>query len=146
MRSRTRLLLGGKSATGFQVPAEIVEKLGSSERPAAVVTIDGPSVPQHGGVHGWEFMIPVRAEHRASAGAAGGDEVEADIKLDTKPRDVDVPVDFLRALDEYTDARRNFEALSYRGKRRFVLTILQAKIPRTRERRVAKAIRMLREG
>jgi Bacteriocin-protection, YdeI or OmpD-Associated/Domain of unknown function (DUF1905) len=146
LRSRTRLLLSGKSATGVQVPAEIVEKLGSSERPAAVVTIEGHQYRSTVASMGGKFMIPVRAEHRASAGAAGGNEVEADIKLDTKPRDVDVPVDFLRALDEYMDARRNFEALSYRGKRRFVLTILQAKIPRTRERRVAKAIMMLREG
>lgn len=124
MRSRTRLLLGGKSATGFQVPAEIVEKLGSSERPAVLVTIMGQQYRSAVASIGGTFMIPVRAEHRASDGAAAGDEVEADIKLDTKPRDVDVPVDFLRALDEYTDARRNFEALPYRGNRRFVLTIL----------------------
>jgi hypothetical protein len=84
---------------------------------------------------GGRFMIPVRGEHQASAGAAdaAGDDVETDIKLNTELRDVIVSVDFLRALDEYADSRPNFDALSYSGKRRFVLTIVHSKTPRTRQ-------------
>jgi uncharacterized protein YdeI (YjbR/CyaY-like superfamily) len=54
-----------------------------------------------------------------------------------------VPLDFLKALNEDANARQNFDALSYSGKRRLVLTIDQAKTSETRLRRIAKAIEIL---
>jgi hypothetical protein len=41
MRFRTTILQSGKTATGIQVPAEVVEALGSGKRPAVKVTING---------------------------------------------------------------------------------------------------------
>ena len=41
MRFRAVLELGGKTATGFRVPAEVVACLGTSKRPAVRVTING---------------------------------------------------------------------------------------------------------
>ena len=41
MRFRTIVELGGKTATGIEVPAELVESLGSGKRPAVTVTING---------------------------------------------------------------------------------------------------------
>ncbi|MEA2972949.1 MAG: hypothetical protein QOG82_1407 [Actinomycetota bacterium] len=41
MRFRTTLLLGGKTATGMEVPAEVVEALGAGKRPPVRVTIKG---------------------------------------------------------------------------------------------------------
>jgi hypothetical protein len=40
MRLRTKILQAGKTATGIQVPNEIVEGLGSGKRPAVRVTIN----------------------------------------------------------------------------------------------------------
>ena len=45
-----------------------------------------------------------------------------------------------------SEAKRFFDTLTHSQKQWYVLPIEQAKAPETRERRVAKAIAMLREG
>ena len=146
MRFRATIRLGGKTATGIQVPAEIVESLGSSRRPPVRVTINGHTYRSTVAVMGGQFMLPVSAEQRENAGVAAGDEVDVDIELDTEPREVTVPPDLAEALDGDADAKRFFEGLSYSHKRRHVLAIEDAKTAETRQRRVAKAVSMLREG
>jgi hypothetical protein len=42
MRFRTTIELGGKTATGFEVPEEVVTGLGRGKRPPVRVTIGGP--------------------------------------------------------------------------------------------------------
>ena len=146
MRFRATIRLGGKTATGIQVPAEIMESLGSSRRPPVRVTINGHTYRSTVAVMGGQFMLPVSAEQRENAGVAAGDEVDVDIELDTEPREVTVPPDLAEALDGDADAKRFFDGLSYSHKRRHVLAIEDAKTAEPRQRRVAKAVSMLREG
>ncbi len=146
MKFRAIVELGGKTATGIQVPPEIVAALGSSKRLAVQVTINGHTYRSTVAPLGGVFMLPVSAEVREATGVAAGDEVEVDVELDTTPREVTVPPDFAEALDGDVDARRFFDGLSYSNKRRHVLSIEEAKTAETRQRRIAKAISMLREG
>ena len=69
--------------------------------------------------------------------------VPDEVDVDTEPREVTLPPDFAEALDRDAEARRFFDGLSYSKKQRFVLPIEQAK---TRQRRMAKAVGILREG
>jgi hypothetical protein len=138
--------LGGKTATGIPVPEEVVTSLGSSKRPPVRVTINGHTYRSTLASRGGQFMLPISAENRSSAGVAAGDEVEVDIELDTAPREVTVPPDLAEALERDVDAKRHFEGLSYSQKQRHVLPIEQAKTAETRHRRIAKALSMLREG
>ncbi len=55
-----------------------------------------------------------------------------------------LPADLEPWLDD--DALRFFDSLSYSQQRRYVQPIEQAKMPETRERRIATAAQMLREG
>ncbi|MQA00791.1 MAG: DUF1905 domain-containing protein [Dehalococcoidia bacterium] len=146
MKFRTTLLLGGKTATGIEVPDEVVEGLGSSKRPAVRVTLGTyayrSTVARMGGV----YMVPVSAEHREAAGLAAGDEVDVELELDTEPREVDVPEDMAAALGQNADAKRFFEALSYSLKRWHVLQVEGAKTDETRQRRIDKSVAMLSEG
>jgi hypothetical protein len=146
MRFRATVQLGGKTATGIQVPNDVVTSLGSGKRPAVSITLKGytyrTTVAPMGGV----YMVPLSAEHRAGAGVAAGDEVDVDIELDTAPREVTVPQDFADALQGDADARRAFEGLSYSNKRRHILAIEGAKTAETRQRRTASALSALREG
>ncbi len=89
-------------------------------------------------------MIPLSAEHRAAAGLAAGDEVDVDLALDEEPRVVAVPPDLAEAMD--TETRRRFDALSYSRQRQHVLAIEDAKTPRTRQRRITKALDELGGG
>ena len=146
MRFRAMLQLAGKTATGFRVPEEVVAALGAGKRPAVRVTINGHTYRSTVAPLGGVFMLPVSAEHRASAGVAAGDEVDVDIELDTAPREVAVPPDFAEALDRDADARRHFDGMSYSNQRRYVLGIEEAKSAETRQRRIARAVGELREG
>ncbi len=146
MRFRTTIELGGKTATGFQVPPEVVAALGSTKRPPVRVTINGYTYRSTVAPMGGVFMLPLAAEHRTAAGVAAGDEVDVDLQLDTAPREVDIPPDFAAALRGDADAQRAFENLSYSNKRRHVLDVEGAKTAETRQRRIDKAVAALCQG
>lgn len=55
-----------------------------------------------------------------------------------------MPPDFAEALE--ADARRAFDGLSYSNKRRYVLSVQDAKTAQTRQRRIAKAVSDLGAG
>ena len=146
MRFRTTVDLGGKTATGMRVPADVVAGLGSHKRPPVRVTINGYTYRTTVAVMGGEFLLPLSAENRAGAGVAAGDEVEVDIELDYEPRVVSVPDDFAAALAGDAAAKQRFDALSYSNQSRHVIAIEQAKTPETRARRIEKALSQLRTG
>jgi hypothetical protein len=146
MKFRTTILQSGKTATGIQVPDEIVDALGSGKRPAVRVTINGYTYRSTVAVMGGAYMVGVNADNRAGAGVSGGDEVEVDIDLDTAPREVSVPADFAAALDAEPSARHTFDGLSYSNRSWHVLSIEGAKTDETRQRRIGKSIAALREG
>jgi hypothetical protein len=146
MRFHTEIIQSGKTATGIQVPPEIVASLGSSKKPAVMVTINGYSYRSTVATMGGAFMLPVSAEVRERAGVAGGDAVDVDVELDMEAREVTLPGDFAAALDADAEARRFFEGLSYSNRRRLVIPIEGAKSAETRQRRIEKTVGMLREG
>ncbi|MGP3931100.1 YdeI/OmpD-associated family protein [Nonomuraea sp. KM88] len=146
MRFRTRIELAGKTATGFEVPAEVVEELGGGRRPAVTVTIGSHSYRSTVATMGGRFMVPLSAENRQGAGLSAGDEAEVDIALDTAPRQVSVPADLAEALGRAPEARAFFESLSYSRQRRYVLLVEGAKKPETRRRRVADSVARLADG
>ena len=146
MRFRATLGLAGKTATGFRVPPEVIEELGSGKKPPVRVTIRGHTYRTTVAPRGDRYLIGVSAENRASAGVAAGDELDIEIELDTEPREVTVPPDFADALDAEPDARRFFDGLSYSQKQWFVLGVEGAMKAETRQRRIAKGVGMLREG
>jgi hypothetical protein len=146
VRFRTTIQQSGKTATGIQVPDEVVEALGSGRRPAVKVTINGYTYRNTVAVVGGVYMVGVSAEHRAGAGVAGGDEVDVDVELDTAPREVAVPADFAAALDAEPNARRTFDGLSYSNKSWHVLQVTGAKTDETRQRRIAKSVDLLKQG
>jgi Bacteriocin-protection, YdeI or OmpD-Associated/Domain of unknown function (DUF1905) len=146
MRFHATIALHGKSATGIEVPADVVAALGQGKRPKVTVTINGYSYPSTVGVMGGVSLIPVSADVRAKAGVAAGDEVDVDLVLDAGPRTVEVPADLAEALASVPAARQAFDKLSYSGQQRYVLGIEQAKTAETRGRRVEKAVTELAGG
>lgn len=146
MKFGTTVELGGTTATGFEVPAEIVAGLGTSKKPAVTVTINGTTYRTTVATMDGRFMVPLSAERRTAAGVAAGDAIDVDIELDTAPREVDVPADFAAALAAEPAAQTFFDGISYSNKRWHVLSIDGAKTAETRQRRIDKSITMLREG
>ena len=146
MRFHTTIQQSGKTATGIQVPDEIVAALEAGKRPPVTVTINGYTYRSTVAVMGGRFMVSVSAENRAGAGVAAGADVDVDLELDTAPREVTVPDDLAAALDGEPDARRTFDGLSYSNKSWHVLQVEGAKTDATRQRRIAKSVGLLKEG
>ena len=146
MKFRATVRSAGKTATGIEIPPEVVEDLGAGKKPPIRVTINGNTYRSTIASRGGRYMVGVSADNRAGARVSGGDEIDVDIVLDTAPREVSVPPDFAAALDAEPDARRTFDGLSYSNKSWHVLQIEGAKTDETRRRRIGKSVEALREG
>jgi len=146
MRFTTTIELGGKTATGFQVPPDVVAALGKGKKPPVNVTINGHTYRSTVAAYGDLYMLPLSAENRTAAGVAAGDTVEVELALDTAPRVVEVPEDFALAIAADPAAAAFWPTISYSNQRWHVLSIEGAKTPETRHRRIEKSIALLREG
>ena len=140
MGFRTTILTAGKTATGIEVPAEVVEALGASKRPPVRVTINGYTYRNTIAVMNGKYMVGVSAEHRAGAGVGGGDVVDVEIELDDAPRTVEVPPELAKALAKDKAAKATFDGLSYSKQRRHADGIASAKTDETRQRRLTKTL------
>jgi hypothetical protein len=146
VRFRATVELGGKTATGLEVPADVVASLGSGKRPAVYVTIGGHTYRTTVASRGGRFLVPLSAENRAAAGVTAGEEVDVDIQLDTAAREITVPGDLAGVLARESRAQRFFDGLSYTHRKEWVRWIEDAKKPETRDARIAKTIAALRAG
>jgi hypothetical protein len=144
MEFRATVVLGGKTATGIQVPDEVVEKLGSGKRPPVVVTIGGYSYRTTVAAYTGSYWIPLAAEHREAAGVAAEQEVDVAIEMDTAPREVTLPDDLAAAMDD--GARSAFDALAFTHKKEWVRWVEEAKKPETRTTRIEKTVAGLKAG
>jgi Bacteriocin-protection, YdeI or OmpD-Associated/Domain of unknown function (DUF1905) len=146
MRFRTTIELGGKTATGFPVPDEVVAALGAGRRPAVRVTIGSHTYRTTIASMGGRFLIPLSAENRAAAGVAAGDEVDVHIEADASTRDVTVPIDLAEALNRDQQARDFYDTLTYTHRKEWVRWIEDAKKPETRATRLMLTLDALRSG
>ena len=140
MRFRTTLELHGKTATGIEVPDDVVAALDAGKRPAVRVTVNGHTWRSTVAVMGGRNLVGVSAENRAAAGVSAGDVLDVELVLDTEKREVEVPADLAAALAAAPDAAAAFAELSYSNKSRHVLSVEGAKTDETRARRIAKAV------
>ena len=93
-----------------------------------------------------EFLLGLNREVRAGAGVEAGDTVQVEVALDAAEREVDVPAALARALEGDDAARAAFDGLAYTHRKEYARWVAEAKREETRERRVAQALEMLRQG
>ena len=146
MRFRTTVELGGKTATGLQIPDDVVVALGSGKRPAVRITIGRHTYQTTVASMDGRFVVPLNAKHRTAAKVAADDQVDVEIELDTAPREVRVPADLDDTLAHDSTARDFFDTLSYTHRKEWVRWIEQAKKPETRNARIAKTVTALHAG
>ncbi|UBH05366.1 hypothetical protein K8P10_000877 [Leucobacter sp. Psy1] len=141
MRFETTLFQDGNN-TGVEVPAEVVDALGGGKRAAVSVTVNGYQYPSTLAVMGGRHLIPFSSDKRAATGLAGGDPIAVDLELDTTPRTVEVPEDLTAALDA-AGVRSAFDGLAPSARKAHVNSVLSAKAPETRARRIAAIVTKL---
>ena len=142
MEFRTTVVQSGKTATGLQVPDDVVAALGGGRRPPVTVTLGGYGYRTTVAPMGGGFWIPLAAEHREAAGVQAGQEVDVRVELDTAPRETPLPEDLAAVLDE--DATAFFSGPAASHRKEWVRWIEEAKKPETRAARVAKTAEALK--
>jgi bacteriocin resistance YdeI/OmpD-like protein/uncharacterized protein DUF1905 len=93
-----------------------------------------------------EFLLGLSRAVRQEAGVEAGDTVEVELELDAAPREVELPEALATALADDSKARAAFDRLAYTHRKEYARWIDEAKREETRQRRVAQALEMLRQG
>jgi hypothetical protein len=96
-------------------------------------------------MHG-EFLVGLNRQVREAAGVQAGEIVTLALRLDTEPREVEVPPALAEALIADPDAQAAFDKLAFTHRKEFTRWIAEAKRDETRDRRVGQAIEMIRSG
>src|SRR4051812_46592829 len=130
---------------GLVVPLD-VRALWGEARPPVAGTVNGHAFRSRLMVYGGETWLGLTNAFRAGAGLNAGDEVEVVIDRDDAPREVAVPPELQAELDADDIARAAFEKLAFTHRREYAEWIAGAKRADTRERRIARALEMLRAG
>ena len=141
---RTTISAFGNNA-GIEVPPEVVAELGAGQRPAVLVNVDGYEYRNTVAVMGGKHLISVNAAVREDSGLAAGDEVTVTLTIADAPREVDVPADFAAAMGD-AGVRVFFDGLPNSLQRMHADLVAEAKTPETRERRIAKAVALFKDG
>jgi len=140
----TELLATGGTTTGFEVPEDVVERLGGGRRPKVVVTVEGHTWRTSIASMGGRFLLGASAAVREASGISAGHTYTVTVEVDTAPRTVDVPDDLAAALAASPGAGAAWAGLTYSQQRQHAEAVLAAKKPETRDRRVAGIIDTLR--
>jgi hypothetical protein len=128
-----------------QLPFDPKEAFGRVRVPV-VVTVNDHAFRTTTMRYGDVDLIGLNREVRDATGLDAGERATFELAADTKPREVEVPEALAAALHEDAATRDAFHALSYTHRREYARWVDEAKPEETRERRVARAVELLREG
>ncbi|HUE97985.1 MAG TPA: YdeI/OmpD-associated family protein [Anaerolineales bacterium] len=136
----------GGGGAFVKVPFD-VEKAFGAKKPRVKAMIEG--IPYRGILTrmGTEHhLLIILKEIREKIGRTFGDEVKITVELDTEPRVIEISKDLMKELKEDKNAKGFFDKLSYTHQREYVMWINEAKRDETRQNRIVKMIKMLKEG
>lgn len=95
---------------------------------------------------GGEFLLGFSRAVRDAAGVAAGDTITVELALDDAPRELELPPALAGALDADPQVRARFDGLAFTHRKEYARWIEEAKREETRDRRVAQALEMIRDG
>jgi bifunctional DNA-binding transcriptional regulator/antitoxin component of YhaV-PrlF toxin-antitoxin module len=129
----------------LEMPFDAKDVFGEA-RPAVAGTLNGTQFRGRLSVYGGKTYLGLNKAIRDAAGIEVGDEVEVVLDRDDAPRAVEIPVELLRAFERDAAAKAAFDNLAFTHRKEYAGWIAEAKKEATRERRVAKALEMLKGG
>ncbi len=137
----------GKDAAFVEFPFDAEKEFGSRGRIKVRATFDG--VEYRGSLVKMGHpchCLGITKDVRRRIGKTHGDTVHVVLRLDTEPRVVDPPEDFLAVMAEFPGTFDRFRKMSYTHQKELVAYICEAKKQETRDRRIHKAILHLTKG
>jgi hypothetical protein len=136
----------GSSVAWLNAPFDVIEIFGTRARVPVRGTINGfpfrTSLMPMDGCHG----MAVNKTMRDGAGVGAGDTVTVVMERDEAERVVEVPPLLKKELANSKAAQSNWKKLSFTNQKEIVVSINGAKQEDTRQRRLAKAMDILKAG
>lgn len=142
-RYKTRIVAGqSKNVAGIEIPPEIIEALGSGQRPRVRITVNGYSYVSTVAKMAGTFMIGLSQEHRKASGLAGGDQVDVRLEVLTEAPEIAIPPDLESAMAR-AKVLDKFKKAAPSRRKEWVRQVEEAKAPETRTRRIEKVVGQL---
>ena len=125
------------------VPVDPREVFGKVRAPVKV-TLNGYTYRSTIASMGEGPCLPLRKSHREAAGLEGGETLQVTLTLDEEKREVTPPPELVKALKASPPAWARWNELSFTHQCEHVEAIQEAKKPETRQRRIEKAVAMVK--
>ena len=145
-RFKAKIESGDGGGAYVLFPYDVDKEFGTKGKVPVKASFDG--VPYTGSLIKYghpRHMLPMLKAIREQIGKAPGDTVSVELSKDDAPRTLDVPPAFKQAIAK-AGVSPMFERLSYTHRKEYCRWIGEAKKEETRERRLQKAIEMLKQG
>jgi len=146
IRFTAQLQPRGPAAAVVLDDAQVAAVGEGARRFPVVATVNGytwrTSVARMGG----EFLLGLNKEVRQGARVEAGDAVEVTVELDAAPREVEVPEALAAALAADPLAKASFDRMAFTHRKEYARWVAEAKQEQTRQRRVQRALAMIRAG
>lgn len=132
-------------ATFIEFPYDVEKEFATSGQVKILVQFDGVEYRGSLAKMGHHcHMVGVTQAIRKKIGKRPGDMVHVVLQRDDQPRVVDIPAEFKEVLSANPDIAAFFDTLSYTHRKEYARWIAEAKKEETRQRRLNKAVEMLR--
>ena len=128
--------------TGIVVPEENLLELNAGKKPPVKVNVNGYEYQSSIASMSGYYLIPLSKEHRLSSGLNGNDEVDVTLTLESKDRNVEVPVELIQILKE-NNLLELFEKQSYLNRKEMVRLVVDAKKEDTKMKRLSQIVNQL---
>ena len=135
----------GGGGRWIEIPFDAKAEFGEARAPVTG-TINGTDFRGRLSVYGGKTYLGLNKEIRDSAGIDVGHQLDVVLERDDVAREVELPPALATALDGEAAARDAYDRLSFTHRKEYARWISEARKEETRDRRVAKAVEMLREG
>jgi len=136
----------GTSVAWLNAPFDVVKIFGTRARVPVRGTINGfafhSSLMPMAGCHG----MAINKTMREGAGVKAGETVRVVMERDEGERTVEAPALLKKKMAKSKAAQANWKKLSFTNKKEIALSISSAKQEETRQRRLAKAMNILKTG
>jgi len=83
MKFRTTIRQSEGSATGIEIPDDVMAALGAGKKPPVKLSVNGYAYRSTVATVDGKSMVGFSAAHRTASGLNGGDAVDVDIEVDT---------------------------------------------------------------
>lgn len=109
------------NAAFIEFPYDVEKEFGKKGQVKVIATFDGCEYRGSLAKMGHDcHILGITQKIRSIIGKQPGDIVHVVLKQDDSPRVVEIPEDFSRLLEEYEQAKKFFNSLSYTNKKAYV--------------------------